>query len=175
MAASILRNRFFGKTWKIDGTLRRKIHRASLSTGIQISHNDVKHLPCLPRIAFRNGRLRSVLSVNIGVISIRPRDGRQPCASSANESGLLSDREPRLERPIPNLSRRRAGASQRNRPFVFQRVGHNGFQDSAGSAQRQVIVLLLEGASAVDVGLLENRPELRVVNEFKSAGRQRLR
>jgi hypothetical protein len=175
MAASILRNRFFGKTWKIDGTLRRKIHRASLSTGIQISHNDVKHLPCLPRIAFRNGRLRSVLSVNIGVISIRPRDGRQPRAPAANKPSALRNGEPRLERPIGNHPRGRTRGSQRNRPFVFQRVGHNGFQDSAGSAQRQVIVLLLEGASAVDVGLLENRPELRVVNEFKSAGRRRLR
>ena len=62
----------------------------------------MKHLPSHSRIALGNRRLRA--AVGIGVISISPRDGRQPGAPAANESRPLGDGEPRLERPIGNLS-----------------------------------------------------------------------
>jgi len=57
---------------------------------------------------------------------------------------------------------------------VFQRVGHNGLQDSARSAQRQVIVLLFEGALAFGVSLFDNGPKLEVVNEIKAVRSWRL-
>jgi len=146
---------------KIDGTMRASAATASLPAGIQISHHDMKHLPGLSRLALRNRRRRAALAVGIAVISIRPRDGRQPGAPAANETRPLGDGEPRLERPIGNLPCGRARGRQRARSLVFQRVGHDGFQDSARSAQRQVIVLLLERAPTIGVRLLDNGPESR--------------
>ena len=83
----------------------------------------------------------------------------------------LGDGEPRFERPIGNLSRGRVRGSQRTQPLVFQRVGHDGLQDSAGSAQRQVILLLLQGAAAIGVGLFDNGAEFDVVNEIEPVRR----
>ena len=58
---------------------------------------------------------------------------------------------------------------------VFQRIGYDGLENPARSAQRQVVVPLLEGTPTVGVGLLDNGPELGVVNEIKPARRRRFR
>ncbi len=130
----------------------------------------MQHLSGLSRIALGNRRLRAALAAGIAVISIRPRDRWQPRAPAANESRPFGDGEPRLERPIGNLSfgnlpRERARGSQRTQSLVFQRVGHDRLQNPARSAQRQVIVLSLECAPTIDVGLLDNGPELGAVNK----------
>ncbi len=61
----------------------------------------MKHLPGHSRIALGNRRLRA--AVGIGVIAIRPRDGRQPGAPAANKTRPLGDGKARVERPIGNL------------------------------------------------------------------------
>ena len=132
----------------------------------------MKYLPGQARIAFGNRRLRAALTVGMGEISIRPGDCRQPGAPAANESRPLCDGEPRFKRPIGNLPGECARGSQRIQPLVFQRVGYDGLQDSARSPQRQVIVPLLEGTPTIGVGLLDNGPELGVVNEIEPARRR---
>ena len=102
MVASTPRNPCSGRTWKIDDEdllverrasppdwnpqLRSGLSRetpvppavftAYLPARIQISHHYMKHLPGHSRIALGNRRLRVALAAGIGVISIRPRDGR---------------------------------------------------------------------------------------------------
>src|SRR5580658_472366 len=98
MAASIHHNRCSARTWKIEVS---KIN--GLPTWIQISHHDMKYLPGLSRIALGNHWLRAAPRVVL-VISIRPSDCWQAGASAANQSGLLGDGEPRIKRPIGNLS-----------------------------------------------------------------------
>ena len=62
---------------------------------------------------------------------------------------------------------------QRTQPLVFQRVGHDGLQDAAGSEQRELIVPLIESTPAIGIGLLDNGPELGVVNEIEPVRRSR--
>jgi len=84
MVASIHPNRFSGRTWKIEA--------ASLTSGIEISHHDMKHLPGSSRIALGN---RGLLAIT--VISIPPRDIRQPRTPAANQSRPLRDGQPYVE------------------------------------------------------------------------------
>ena len=145
---------------------------ALLSAGIEISHHNMKHLPGPSRIALRCRYFRAAV---IRRISIGPRDGWQPCATAANNSGSLGDRNPRLERPIRNLSCGRSRGDQRSQPLVFQRIGHDGLKNSTGSEQRSIVVRIIEGAPAIRVSLLENRPEFMVVNEVEAVRRRRRR
>src|SRR5580658_3111240 len=130
----------------------------------------MKHLPGLSSFALGNRCLRVALDVGDVVISIRPRDCWQPGASATNETCTLRDGKPGLEGPIGNFSHRRARGSQRGQPFEFQRVGHDGLQYSARGAQRQVVIALFDGAPAIDVGLLDNGPQLQTVDELESPG-----
>ena len=56
---------------------------------------------------------------------------------------------------------------------MFQSVGHNRFEDTAGVDQRYAVVALLECVPAFDVGLLQNRPEFNVVNEIEAVRKRR--
>ncbi len=124
-------------------------------------------------MALGNRSLRADLTLGIGEVSIRPRGRWQPGAPAANESRPLCDGEPRFKRPIGNPPGEWARGSQRIQPIVFQRVSYDGLQNSACSAQRQVIVPLLEGAPTIGVGPLDNGPEFWVVHEIEPARRRR--
>src|ERR1700733_12955424 len=142
----------------------------SLPTRIQISHHDMKHLAGLSSIALGTRRPPGAIDVGNVVISIRPRDCWQPGASATNEPCALRNGKARLESPIGNLSHGRARGSQRGQAFEFQCVGHDGFQYSARGAQRQVVIALFDGAPAIYVGLLDNRPQLQAVDELEPPG-----
>ena len=118
----------------------------------------MKHLNGLPRVALGRGDLHAIFTGGIGDVSIRPGDGWQPRAAATNNSHFLRDGEPRLERPIGNLSRGHAPFGQPVQTLVFQRVGHNGLEDSGGSHQSNFIIPDLQGIPAVNVSLLENGP-----------------
>src|SRR5208282_4547672 len=107
-------------------------------------------------------RLRGAVTIGIALIPIGTRDCWQSGAPVANDARLFGDGEPRVERPIGNINVACGSArdSERGESFMFERVGYDGLQDSAGSTQRQVIIFLFEGAPAIDVGLLDNGAEL---------------
>ena len=89
----------------------------------------MKHLPGQSRVALGHWDIRPPLMFL--VISIGPGGRRQPSAPTAYESGFFRHGEPRLERPIGDSSGRRACVTQYRQTLVFERVGHDGFQDSA--------------------------------------------
>ena len=53
---------------------------------------------------------------------------------------------------------------------MFERIGDDGFQNSARCAQSQFEFSLFHRATAVGVGLFENLAQFRVVDEFEPAG-----
>ena len=55
---------------------------------------------------------------------------------------------------------------------MFEGIGHDGFQDSARSAQRNVIVRLLQCALTIKVSLLEDRAQFGVVHEIEPVRRR---
>ena len=115
MAALIRHNPYFVRIWKTK--------RRLLAPRIQVSHYDVEHLPGQSRVTLGNRRLGAAFAI----VPVLPGNRRQPGAPTTNQSHLLCDSEPRLERPIGNLPSGRAGASQFIRASVFERVGHEGF------------------------------------------------
>src|SRR5580692_4571378 len=133
----------------------------------------MKHLSRSSRIALGYGKLRPAIAIVLGRISIGPSHRRHSRASATNESCFLGDGNPRLKRPISNLSCGRSRAYEGAQSLVFQRVGHDGFQDSARRLQRHVIIASLEGASAISVSLLDDRSEFEVMNEVEAVGRRR--
>jgi hypothetical protein len=135
----------------------------------------MKHLPGLACITICNRSLQFAAVATIGVISIRPRSCRQAGAPAANESCPLRDGEARLKRPVGNLPCGRARGSKSAQAPVFQSVCNDRLQDSARSEQRQVIVFLLEGAATIGISVLDNGPEIGVVNKLETARRRRFR
>src|SRR5215472_11809108 len=115
MAASIRHNPYFVRTWKTK--------RQLLAPRIQVSHHDVENLSRPSRVTLGNRRLGATFVV----VPVLPGNRRQTGAPTTNQSHLLCDSEPRLERPIGNLPSGRARAGQFIRASVFERVGHDGF------------------------------------------------
>ena len=135
----------------------------------------MEYLSSHSRIALGNRDVWTQVAAAHVLISIPPRDQRQPRASAVNESLPFGNCQACLERPIDNLALGCPGSTQRAEAPVFQRVRHDGLQDSAGSEQRRAIAEFFESAPAIRVRLLKHRSELRVVNEVKPMrGRRRL-
>src|SRR4029077_18122347 len=143
----------------------------ALPTRIQIPHHNMKHLRGAPGILLGNGYLW--LAVGVSDLSIPSRDFRQPGATAANELRFLCESQAVVERPIGNLSRRHSCGGQRIGPSVFQRVGHNGFEDPAGMDQRHAEAASLECVPAIGVSLLDNGSELDVMNEVEAVRERR--
>src|SRR5580704_225905 len=109
---------------------RGPLRTASLTAGIEISHHNMQDLPGSSRVVLGCDRLRAA-----ALVAVVPRDGGQPGAPAANEPCFLGGGDASLERPISNLSCRRARNSQRRQSLGLQRIGYDSFQDSAGSVQ----------------------------------------
>src|ERR1700693_3313098 len=129
----------------------------------------MKHLTRGSRITLGNGcNLRS-LALRVYTFSVLPRYFGQASTSAANQSGVLGNGEASVERPVGKLPRRRSITTQSVRAHVFERVGHDGFQNSGSSHQRNLIVAFSQGSPAIGIGLLEYRPKFGIVNEFEPA------
>ena len=87
------------------------------------------------------------------------------------ETSLLRNREPLIKRPIGDLPCGRARGRQSARTFVFQRVGHDCFQNPAGGSHCQIVFALFQRAPAVGERLLDNLAKFSVVDKLEAARR----
>lgn len=143
---------------------------ASLSAGIEISHDDAEHLTGEPRLALGNRRVHAQLAIGIGQIPVPPRHGRKAGAAAADESRAFGRDDSLLEGPVRKASLKCVGSLLSN---VFERIGQHRFDDPARKNQRETKFAALEGVAAVGERLLEDGPKLRVVHEFEFARSRR--
>src|ERR1700680_2675004 len=88
-----------------NGSMDRKGKRgrrrsASLSAGIEISHDDVEHLTGESGLALGNRRVGAQFAIGVGQIPVLSRHGRQASAAATNESRAFRRGDARLKGPV---------------------------------------------------------------------------